>query len=68
MAFQIGDNVVYNPIMENLPPAKDRPWDHGVIIAMEEDYAIVRFNNSNIEYRILFIGISHWSPQPIEYN
>jgi len=52
--FQIGDNVIYNPDINPLPPAKDRPWDHGVIIAMDEKYATVRFNKSNSEYQILF--------------
>ena len=66
--FQIGDNVIYNPDINPLPPAKDRPWDHGVIIAMDEKYATVRFNKSNSEYQILFWGISYYIPEPIELN
>jgi hypothetical protein len=54
--FEIGDRVVYNPTMINLPPMQDRPWDHGVIIAMDAHYATVRFD-SGFETRVLFWGI-----------
>lgn len=63
--FQIGDNVIYNPDINPLPPAKDRPWDHGVIVAMDEHYATVRFTESKNERKILFYGISYFIPEPI---
>lgn len=66
--FQIGDNVIYNPDINPLPPAKDRPRDHAVIIAMDEKYATVRFNESKAEHKILFCGISYFISEPIELN
>ena len=66
--FQIGDNVVYNPDINPLPPAKDRPWDHGVIIAMDEYYATIRFDESKNEYKIMFYGISHLSTEAINID
>jgi hypothetical protein len=66
--FQIGDNVIYNPDIIPLPPAKDRPWDHGVIVAMDEQYATVQFTESKSKHKILFYGISYYIPEPIELN
>jgi hypothetical protein len=66
--FQIGDKVIYNPDINPLPPAKDRPWDHGVIVAMDEHYATVQLNESKSEHKIMFYGISHLILESIELD
>lgn len=39
--FEVGDTVVANPYVENLPPNTNRPWNVGTITAINNNYAHV---------------------------
>ena len=56
--FEPGDEVVYNPCMESLPPISKRPWDIGIIIEVDDHYANVQFMGEYVG-QILFMGLTH---------
>lgn len=55
--FQLDDRVVYNPNMVNLLPAEERPYDHGTVIAIDENYVTVKFDHFNYVGQILPWGL-----------
>lgn len=56
--FEPGDEVVYNPCMESLPPISKRPWDIGFVIEADDHYAKVQFMGKHVS-QILFMGLTH---------
>jgi hypothetical protein len=61
--FEPGDEVVYTPNMDNLPPIHLRPWDIGVCLACDSRYVTVQFPHGYID-RILLMGITHHPLSP----
>jgi len=55
--FQLGDRVVYNPNMEDLLPAEERPQDHGTVIAIDDHYITVKFDHVHYVGKILPWGL-----------
>jgi len=67
--FEVGDEVVYNPNMPDLPPPNRRRNDWGMCIHINGQYATVLFL-SGYSSDILFQGITHHplSPKAIRAN
>lgn len=57
MQLEVGDEVVYMPNLESLPPISQRPWDIGVIVGLNGDYCRVQFDD--YETDILPFGLIH---------
>lgn len=66
MNFEIGDEVVYNPSVPNLPPANMRPRDWGKIVRKSNGYLIVKFNDTDYRSKILPAAFTH-SPRSPKY-
>jgi len=47
--FKIGDKVVYNPSMKNLPIPDERPWDIGIVIGLTTSYIIIKTNSNTLK-------------------
>ena len=52
--FELGDEVIYMPTIDPLPPYNERPWDIGTVTGIQNGYVTVNF--SKIEY------VSHFLP------
>jgi len=57
MQFSVGDEVVYMPNLESLPPISQRPRDVGFIVGLDGDYCRVRFDDYVTD--ILPFGLIH---------
>jgi hypothetical protein len=66
MNFEIGDEVVYNPSIPNLPPAHHRPRDWGKIVKKTNGYLIIKFNTHDYRSKILPAAFTH-SPRSPKY-
>jgi len=56
--FQLGDRVVYNPNMADLLPVEERPYDHGTVIAIDENYITVKFDHPEYVGQLLPWGVA----------
>ena len=59
MEFEVGDEVVYTPHIENLLSAKQRKGDHGIVREVIGDYVKFQFNYYRPIYYLLKVGVSH---------
>jgi hypothetical protein len=62
--FEVGDQVVYTPFACDLLPIKERPWDIGIVMGIENNYIKVKFLNE-YESDILPFGLIY-HPQSVE--
>ena len=66
MNFELGDEVVYNPNIPDLPPANLRPCDWGKIMNISNGYIHLKFTRFGSIHRILPSSVSH-SPRSPKY-
>ena len=66
MNFELGDEVVYNPNMPDLPPANQRPRDWGRIVDISNGYLVIQFHVRNYRDRIRPAAITY-SPKSPKY-
>ena len=66
MNFEIGDEVIYNPSVPDLPPANQRPRDWGRIVNISNGYLHIHFDVSNYRDRIRPAAITY-SPKSPKY-
>ena len=60
MDFEVGDEAIYTPNMENLPPAWQRKRDVCTVLGIRNHYFDVEFmNSSRSRFAILKDSISH---------
>ena len=62
--FEVGDQVVYTPFACDLLPIKERPWDIGIVMGIENNYIKVKFLNE-YESDILPFGLIY-HPQSVK--
>jgi len=58
MSFNTGSKVVYNPNIDGLVSAIERPWDIGTVVSTDDNYALVYFPLNGYVGRILFRALS----------
>jgi hypothetical protein len=66
-SFNIGDNIVYNPNIQDLKPPKHRPNDCGKVIGKTEHYIIIKLRY-HIILKVLPNCITHFNPYQPEPN
>lgn len=59
MDFVKGDRVVYNPILPDLLPARQRPRDWGIIDEISENYIYVIFEHTHYRAQIIKTFCTH---------
>jgi len=64
MDFDIGDEVVYTPNMDDLAPPLQRDGDWGVIDGIRGSYIVFTFHRSDTTHYILHDSISHHPHSP----
>ena len=58
--FKIGDIVVYNPDIKNLPHPDERPWDIGTIVSINNTHIkMITLNSKNI-LNVIKSNIMHY--------
>ena len=62
--FKIGNTVVYNPYIDNLPEPKDRPRDIGIIYKITNTYIYMRREKYGDMGGIRVESIDHYPPKP----
>jgi len=58
LGFNNGSKVVYNPNIEGLVSVKERPWDIGTVVSVDDNYALVYFPLNGYVAQILFCALS----------
>ena len=59
MEFELLDEIVYTPNLDNLPPPLKRRADWGYIHAFQGDYIVMKFYGSRTTHCILPNSLSH---------